>query len=944
MTSTTAARALQSATQCDLRFDELTRQLYATDASIYQVTPYGVALPRTLEEASQVMAAAAQENLPVIPRGGGTGLAGGAIGEGLVVDLSRWNRGITDLNVDTRTVRVGTGVVLDQLNAWLRPHGLMFGPDVATSSRATLGGMIANNSSGARVPLYGTTTDHVNALEVIYAGGVVEEISANPGAPDGFWPSVDEAVRAMAPRIREEFHEKIIKRWPGYGLDRYLRTDGHRTRLFGGSEGTLGLIFSAELSLVPIPAEKAMGLIFFDSLTEAMAATVDLFDLEPAAIEHIDDVLFDQTRGQLAFKEARDLLELDDKPCKSILLVEFYHDVEDKLAALEAKPLGTRKRMIREAGEMAQVMNMRKSGLSLLTGRKGDAKPTAGIEDVAVPPEKLPEYVAGLEALMKPLGLEGSFYGHAASGLLHVRPVVDMHDAEDVRKFRQLAEGVSALTKQFKGSLCAEHGVGIARSEFMKEQVSQDLLGCMQQIKDLIDPKNLMNPGKVLPESPYRIDTNLRQGPGSKIHDNDLPFESTLAFSSKDESFMGNLEQCNGCGGCRKGEPTMCPTFLVTGEDIMATRGRANTIRAVLEKRVDSDCDPLLSPALDAALSNCLSCKACKTECPSNVDLAQLKADLLYAKLRRHGVPLGTRMVSRVDVLGELASRTPGIANYFMAQGWVKNLMARAAGFAPERPFPPYADQRFDTWFKKRNGAGADAKRGTVLLWDDCFTRFNEPNIGQAAVKVLEAAGFHVALVEQRACCGRPAFSTGRLDIAAEMGRHNLDLLREGDAPILFLEPSCFSMFAQDYKELRLDDAETVGRRAVLFEHFIGELLAREPEALAFTKESRKTAIHAHCHAKALTKAPAMAQLASRIPDNDVTLLNTGCCGMAGAFGQMAEKYELSKHVAQPLVDQLAALPADTHLVASGTSCRHQITHFTDRHPLHMAELLANAL
>lgn len=940
----TIPNILRSATQCDLRFDDLTRQLYATDASIYQVTPYGVALPRTLAEVREVIVASAQENLAVVPRGAGTGLAGGAIGTGLVVDMSRWNRGIFDLDVAARTVRVGAGVVLDQLNAFLKPHGLMFGPDVATSSRATLGGMIANNSSGARVPLYGTTMDHVRSLEVVFADGTTEIIDASSGAEDHRWAEIDAMVRAVAPEIQEQFHAGIIKRWPGYGVDRYLRTDGHRTRLFGGSEGTLGLIFSAELNLVPIPPDFGMGLIFFDSVAEAMTATVDLFDLKPGAIEHIDDVLFDQTRGQLAFKEARDLLELDDKPCKSVLLVEFYDHVDDKLAALDRKPLGTRKHMIRDAREMAHVQNLRKSGLSLLTGRRGDAKPTAGIEDVAVPPEKLPDYVAGLQGLMRPLGLEGSFYGHAASGLLHVRPVVDLHDAEDLKKFRQLAEGVSALTKQFKGSLCAEHGVGIARTEFMGEQLSPELLALMRRVKETLDPKGLMNPGKIFPGADYRIDTNLRQGAGSKIHDGELPFETTLAFSAKDHSFMGNLEQCNGCGGCRKSEPTMCPTFVVTGEDIMSTRGRANTIRAVLERRVDEDIDPLLSPALDVALSNCLSCKACKTECPSNVDLAQLKAELLFAKLRQHGVPLGTRMISRVDILGELASRTPGLANFFMRQGWVKQIMARVAGFSAERPFPPYAAQRFDTWFKKRAGAKTNAPRGTVILWDDCFTRFNEPNIGQAAVRVLEAAGFAVELVKQRACCGRPAFSTGRLDVAAEMGAHNLGLLREGNEPIIFLEPSCFSMFQQDYRELKLDGADDVGARAVLFEHFVGALLDREPDALVFTAAPRSTAIHAHCHAKALTKNAAMPALAAAIPQNEVTVLNTGCCGMAGAFGQLAEKYTLSIQVAQPLIDQLAALPEDTFVVASGTSCRHQITHLTNRHPLHMAELLAQSL
>ena len=418
-----------SGVSCEVRRDGHTRALYATDASIYQITPKAVAFPKTAAEAAAVIRMAAEENMPVIPRGGGSGLSGGALGDGLVVDFARYNQEIRSLNVDARTVRVGAGVVLDQLNAFLRPHGLCFGPDVATSSRATLGGMIGNNSSGAHVPIYGTTIDHVRALEVVCASGDVLEVGKDqPGLADER-RAIDAVLAEVEDTVRSRFHDGIIKRWPGYGLDRYLKRPGDLTQLLGGSEGTLAGIFSAELGLVPLPGERGTGLLFFASVEEAMQATVELLDLGAAAIEHIDDVLFDQTRGQRAFQFARDLLELDGKPCKSILLIEFYGDVEDKLRALEAKKLGLRCHICKDNAEMDAVWGLRKSGLSLLTGCAGDAKPTAGIEDVAVPPAKLPEYVRGLRGLMEPLGLEASYYGHAASGLLHVRPVVDLHDA-----------------------------------------------------------------------------------------------------------------------------------------------------------------------------------------------------------------------------------------------------------------------------------------------------------------------------------------------------------------------------------------------------------------------------------------------------------------------------------------------------------------------------------
>ncbi len=939
--STTLQQSLENATACDIRFDDHTRQLYATDASIYQIVPQGVAFPKCIEDVTTLLPALQEAGIPVTPRGAGTGLAGGAIGEGVIVDLARHNKLISELNVDARTVRVGAGVVLDELNAFLKPHGLAFGPDVSTSSRATLGGMIGNNSSGARVPLYGTTIDHVRSLDVVYPDGRLETIGLRDDGPEPF-PELKALIEAHRGEIESRFHTGMIKRWPGYGLDRYLRSGGNFAKVFGGAEGTLGAVFSAELDLVPLPEEKGIGLIFFSTVMEAMQATVELLDLGAAAIEHIDDVLFDQTRGQLQFQAARDFLELDEKPCKSVLLVEFYGDVEDKFAALEKKNVGLRKRMCRDAADQAHILNLRKSGLSLLTGRKGDAKPTAGIEDVAVPPDKLPDYVAGLQSLMEPLGLVGSYYGHAASGLLHVRPVVDLHDAGDIKKFRSLCDGVSALTLQFKGALAAEHGVGIARTEYMDEHIGPELIDVMRQIKGHFDPQSIMNPGKLFPDNRYAIDTNLRQGAGSKL--TDLPFTPVLKFAAKDGSFVGNLEQCNGCGGCRKPTPTMCPTFLATGEDVMATRGRANTIRAVLEGRLDADQDPLLSEALDSALSNCLSCKACTTECPSNVNMALLKAELLHARHQKYGVSLATRMISRVDLLGTLASLAPRMANATMQWMWVRKLLRRFAGFALERPLPPYALQRFDVWFQKHQRPTVPGERGTIYLWDDCFVRHNEPNIGQAAVQVLEAAGFTVELLTQRACCGRPAFSTGRLDLAKSFGEKNLALLAQSDAPIVFLESSCYSMFAEDYRELGLDGAEDVAARCTLFEHFMADLLQREPDALTFKEGSMKTAIHGHCHAKALTNTGAMATLASAIPQNDVRLLETGCCGMAGAFGSMDSKYELSRQVAEPLLKQVAALEADTTLVASGTSCRHQITHLGDKEPIHMAELLAQRL
>jgi FAD/FMN-containing dehydrogenase/Fe-S oxidoreductase len=953
-------------TGCDARFDNLTRQLYATDASIYEIRPVGAAFPRTAEQASLVIRAAADAGLSVTPRGAGTSLVGNAIGEGLIVDFSRHNRQITDLDLEKHSVRVGAGVVLDQLNEFLKPHGFCFGPDVATSSRATLGGMIANNSSGARCPIYGTTADHVISLEIVLADGRLEKIGASHESLLCERTQIEKFVRAASTEMAERWPPGLIKRWPGYGIERFLRVPNDLTNILAGSEGTLAAIFSAELKISPLPHEKGLGLIFFASVAEAMQATVELLDLKPAAIEHIDRPLFDGTKGQLHFQAARDLLELDTKPCESILIVEFYEDVAERLSILQSREIGLRTRILSDPVQMNMVWSVRKSGLSLLTGCIGPAKPVAFIEDAAVRPAQLPNYVRGLQSIMKPLGLQASYYGHAASGLLHVRPVLDIHSAADLKKFRQVADETSALVRQFKGSLSAEHGVGIARTEYMREQLGDKLLGVMREIKRAFDPKNVFNPGKIFADGSepdghqHKIDNHLRENFTRSL---ELPFQPVLVFAFKDRSFIGNLEQCNGCGGCLKQNGIMCPTFIATHDEVMSTRGRANIIRAALELRVNGH-DPLKSEELEAALSNCLSCKGCTPECPSNVNLALLKAEMLHARWRRDGLPLRERILSNVDLLGKLGCIMPGVTNRFLDSKTMRVGIEKAVGISAQRSLPHYASERFDKWFAKQcscglrlpkhrdhNGAQRAPlqKRGKVILWDDTFVRYQEPHIGVAAVKVLEALGFEVSLVKDRRCCGRPAFSQGNLDAAAKLANHNLKILASlqySTTPVVFLEPSCWSMFVEDYRELRIENAESIGARCFLFEKFVDDLVAQEPDAIRFKHESRsrEIAIHPHCHAKSILNPSFMARLAERLPGIKATVLDTACCGMAGAFGALAEKYDLSVQVAQRLLDQIDNQPSGTEVIASGTSCRHQISDLTNLRPKHMAELLANAL
>jgi FAD/FMN-containing dehydrogenase/Fe-S oxidoreductase len=929
-------------TNCEVAFDALTRQLYATDASHYHIDPLAVAFPRGVRQVSAIVDAAIQNGMTITPRGAGTGLAGGALGEGLVIDLARYNRQITDLDLERGSVRVGAGVVLDQLNQYLRPHGYCFGPDVATSSRATLGGMIANNSSGSYTPVYGTTAQHVRELEVVLADGRALLIGPNHDTLRKQRELAADLAYFHGLEIADRLPGDLIKRDPGYALRRMAAEPENPVHLLCGSEGTLAAIVSAELKILPLPTERGLAIIFFDSIPEAMQVTVSLLELQPAAIEHIDRILLDQTRGKIEFQAARDLLELDRKPCESMLVVEFFADVADRLAEVKNRRLGSRTTVLASAAAAGRVWALRKAGLSLLTSRKGAAKPVTCIEDAAVRPKDLPAYYEALQRMFQRLRLEASFYGHAASGLLHVRPVLDLRTPEDRKKFRQVACEVSALVRQFKGSLAAEHGVGIARTEFLREQVGDHLLRVMKEIKYSFDPNNLFNPGKIISDRRYRIDANLRYRSGYTL---DLPFEPRLAFTARDGSFTANLDQCNGCGGCLKNTPTMCPTFMVTGEEVMSTRGRANAIRAALEGEFDPGASALRGPELERALSNCLSCKACATECPSNVNLPLLKAELCSARIERHGPSLLERVISSIDLLGRLGCLAPRLANSVLDSLVVRSLLAKTLGIGWQRPLPRYARTRFDHWFR-RHARATPVTRGRVVLWDDTFVRYHEPHIGIAAVKVLEAAGFEVALPMGRKCCGRPAFSQGYLRKAAGLGQHNLALLnRDADnAPIVFLEPSCYSMFAQDYAELKLDGAARVAQRCHLFEQFIDDLLVREPSALHFAVRPGRIVIHAHCHVKSSMATGFLSRLAERLPERDVTLLDSGCCGMAGAFGALDSKYELSLKVAEPLMQAVRKQPFGTAIVASGASCRHQIEHLAPLRPRHMAEVLADAL
>ena len=937
MPLTDAQRGALLATGADVRSAALDRTLYATDASIYRVEPAAVVLPRNPVECAAVVRAAAETGLGIIPRGAGTGLTGGAIGEGLVVDCSRHLTTIGDLDRETSTIEVGPGVVLDRLDTVLEPHGLQFGPDVATSSRATLGGMIANNSSGAHAPIFGTTADHVIALRIVLSDGSTAWVGTGRNGFEPLRKAAAEQIVARRETIEQRLPRNLVKRRPGYDFSRFLTDPADLAGLISGSEGTLCVIVGAVLRVIPRPRRKALGVVCCSSVTEAMAAMVDLEPLGPAAVEHLDAPVVDQSRGRLEFAAVRSLLELDEKPCESLLLVEFFDEAVGRLDELEKLGVGDRVVLCREEDEQEQVWALRRAGLSLVTACVGAAKPTTVVEDACVRPEDLPAFVEGMRNIVAGDGVT-SFYGHAASGLLHIRPTLDLHRVEDIARLREIAEATSSLVRRFGGSLAGEHGVGIARTEFLADHLGPELIELTAEIKRLFDPRGVMNPGKIVDTGRWRMDRDLRLGPGSELT---LPFEPFAAFVEKDRSFIGNLEQCNGCGGCRKETPVMCPTFAATGEEALSTRGRANVLRATLEGRFDGN---LEAPELAEVLGACLSCKACKRECPSGVDLALLKAETLQARHRAAGPSLADRVIARSDLLGRLGSATAPLSNIVTRWSPVRRLMEGALGIDAERSLPPFARQRFDRWFHTRAPRDRGA-RGRVILWDDTWVRYHEPQVGRAAVAVLEAAGFDVRLVDGRRCCGRPAASRGLLEEARQMGRHNVSLLRSTDeAQVVFLEPSCWSMFVDEYRQFQIEGSNELAERCILFEDFLLSILDDDPEALELRPLQLSAILHGHCHAKALGDPRTTAHLLRKIPALEVEYLETGCCGMAGAFGMMASNAELSRAVAEPLVEKIRNLPDEALIVVAGTSCRHQVRDLSGRDCLHPAEVLTRSL
>jgi FAD/FMN-containing dehydrogenase/Fe-S oxidoreductase len=963
----------------EIRFDVGARKLYSTDASIYQIEPAGVVIPRTTQALATAVQIALEMRVPITARGGGTSLSGQSIGAGLIIDCSKHLNSILHIDPTSHVARVQPGVILDDFNRALDNYGLHFGPDVATASRANLGGMIGNNSAGARSIVYGKTIDHVRRLRVILSDGSQAEFGPVGSAEwdrraelrtleGGIYRDVRRIVSQNRDEILKRF-PKILRRVSGYNLDALAagphdiessRRPGLKD-LIVGSEGTLAILTEAELNLVPKP--KARGLLVpqFASFPAALDALAACLEFQPSAVELMDQMLIDLAREQRSLQEV--MRSIQGRP-EALLMVEFSGDDESEVSYRVHQML---RRLQGVNGLIAAVpavepalreplWNLRRAAMPLLYGIRGERKPVTFVEDTAVTPERLPEFAGRFRDILRRHGTDGAFYGHASVGCLHIRPLLNLKDPGNVAAMRRIAEEVSDLVLNFGGSLSGEHGDGLARSEWNRKMFGPAVFEAFRQVKRAFDPHNLFNPGKIV-DAPAMTESLRYAKP-------DPPALPVVFDYSRQEGFFRSIELCNGNGACRKTQGgTMCPSFRATRDEWDSTRGRANALRLALtefgirnsELGTEKTVSALRAPSsalkerwVFDVMDLCLQCKACKTECPSNVDMAKLKAEFLHAYYRGRRRQRGHYVLGKVHELYPLGAKFAPISDRLLRSRLSRLVLDRYAGIDRRRSLPKLHRKHFRKWFETRDVSGRperSAERQKVILLDDCFATFNEPQIGRAAVQVLEQAGYEVELAG--ICCGRALISKGFLPEAQALIKQALPLLlqrvSEG-TPLLGLEPSCLLAIADEWPEL-VPGPETrrIADAAELADAWLARQIKTGTVKLGLSPAPGRYLFHAHCHQKALCGANGSAEALRLIPGADVTVLDAGCCGMAGSFGYEKEHFDLSVQVANlELLPALRSEP-DATVVATGTSCRHQIRDLESRRALHPMELIAQA-
>ena len=940
----------------EVSFDELILGIYATDASMYQITPTAVVLPRDEDDVLAAMSVASEYDVSVLPRGSATSLGGQAVGGGMVIDFTRYMNRIVELNVEEQWVRVGPGIVLDDLNAVLAPHGLHFAPDPATSSRATIGGMMGNNASGARSIVFGTTKDHVLETRIALSDGTVVTFAPLSAEEydrrcrgDGA-PAREAEILKGFKRIIESNRDEIIARFPkvmrrvqGYNLDSFTETDRwNLSELMVGSEGTLGVFLEAKLNLEPVPKNNILCVVHFAELLEAIRAVAPILEHDPSAVEIIDSDVIVMARKNRTVAPLCKFLQGDPA---AVLVVEFFGDTGDQVtgkaeslaADLEKKQLGYAWPVISEPTEQAMVWAVRKNGLGLMLGKRGRRKPAAFIEDCCVPVDVLPEYIDAVLKFCKTRGVPVAMYAHAGVGTIHVRPFLDLKRQEDIDHLKAIADYTFELVVKYGGSWSGEHGDGRVRSGYLERFFGSQVYDAFRQVKRLFDPAGLMNPGVIIDPDP--MDKNLRFGTSYSV-----PAISTEYHYRDRGSFTEAVEICTGVGACRQNLiGTMCPSYKVTGDEQYSARGRANALRLAMSGQLSPD--GLSAERLLEIMSSCLACKGCKSECPSNVDIARLKGEFLQKYHDAHGVSLADRLIANSTWTARVISGWfAPVVNWFQRTAAFRKALEMVAGFDSRRRLPQYARRPLHKWFDRRPKRDA-ASRRKVVLFDDTYMNYHQTQVGISAVELLESCGYEVILA-RAGCCQRPRISHGFLRQARAKGEktlRNLDVFIQQGLTVVVCEPGCASALTDDLPDLIDDEqlGERIKRNVLMIDEFLARELRDRRLDCRFTSRFSRILIHGHCHQKSLVGTTFMKDVLALAPGTSVSEIDSGCCGMAGSFGYTKKYYDMSMEIGeQRLFPAVRSRDEGTAVVACGFSCRHQIADGTDATPMHWVETI----
>ncbi len=931
----------------DVYHDPVTLGIYATDASVYQIMPVAVVCPRDEEDLKTCLSVANQYHVPVLARGGGTSLAGQTVAEAIVIDFSKYMNKI--LSFENNIVTVQPGVIRAQLNKFLKPKGLEFAPDPATGTRATIGGMVANNSSGTKSILYGKTGDHVTELKVMLIDGTVmhtkalsqDELQNKLSGNDEdrlYYQKMMDIALSLKDEVIERY-PKTMRRVGGYAFDDFI-TSGYAdlNRIIIGSEGTLGIILEAKLSLVELPKFKGLSVVQFDHARDAIKATITMVKYKPSAVEILSKLLLGYSRKNIETASMCGFLKGDPD---SIQIIEFYgdsaeeikHRAESMHAELKSLGFGYAHDYYPEGKTFYDVWGIRERGLGLLLGEPTDKKGVPIIEDAAIPLEHLDAFIAKVVEICEKRGVGVDYYAHASVGVIHIKPILDLRVQEDIDHFKNIADEVFQLVLFYKGSWSSEHGDGLVRSSYLKEFYGDKIYDGLVKTKTLFDPHHLLNPGKIVDAPP--LDSHLRYG--TSYHD--LPFNAVYKYREQHDFNMA-VHQCSGLGACRKvSGGTMCPSFMVTLDERDSTRGRANALRLAMSGQLE---DGLANRGLPDILDLCLSCKACKAECPSSVDMARLKGEVMQYQFDHSGISFKDKMIGRsADLARKFSGNTAGMINTFQSVFGIRHLLMKSMGMDTRRRLPTYASKLWTSTHRK-NHIEKMVGDPDIILLVDTYTQCHQPESGIAAVQLMEALGQKVMLLDA-GCCQRPRISHGFLREAAAKLNPSIEILKpwlKKNIPIGVLEPGCTSAWTDDIPDLIDDDNVAASLKKIRpFEQVLLEVLKKAKDVtVKIHPKSDHILVHGHCHQKSIYGMDPVKSIFSFWPDVRYEEVDSGCCGMAGSFGYESKHYDISKKMAERvLIPSINARP-EALVVANGFSCRHQIADFADRKAVHISE------